>query len=167
MQIEIYETQTTIEEVEADDQERAALVTELGLTESQVERTIPFPELSQGQYRVYEQLFHAHALWGEYRGYLPTRVLRTIKMYKDEFHRVEVWSDLENDPVLVGRTKQHGEAGCFLLARWGEALAPFAELRARALELWKAAHRANLTGALATLDEDALKHFNGEWVRTY
>lgn len=107
---------------------------------------------------------------------MPLRVLEALETAKanNQFGRFEVWHSRtrKDDPVLVGLT---GEAnpqpwdafyfnatGSFLIARWGEALEPFAKLLKDAKAAWIADRKskakrqiAKAELALKTLDEDA------------
>lgn len=163
MDVQIYE-QGTDKTHEAEDQERQSLLIDLGITREEQQDVIPFPELSRGEYRVYETLFPGHHAWDKYPGYIPTRVLRTIKAYRETFVAIEVWADQKADPVLIGRKEKHSSDGCFLLARWGAAIEPFDVLRIRAMELWGAKRKASIEAVLLSVPADTLAYFNGEYV---
>ncbi len=160
MIVEIYEYPRTEEVKEAEIEERARLVKELGIDEKVATGiTIPFPELSESQQRVWEQVLPFKVEWNVYQGHIPTRILALIKGWRDTFSRLYIRSDKHNDPILVGV----GDNSHFLLARWGDvAFTPFEELRAKAIELWKTKRRVAIEAKMAALEADAVKYFNGE-----
>ena len=85
---------------------------------------------------------------------IPGEVLDVVKKAQESkaFDRIEVWSTpyaIVSDPVLMGVKKQKGKYGFdeehfFILARWGEKLQTFAELRSAAVKIWLEKAQANL-----------------------
>lgn len=159
MIVEIYELNQTEEEMEAESEERKELIRDLDLKEKQAQ-VVPFPEMSVSDQRVWHELLPFKARVNDYTGYIPTKVLRTFKAFKDDFRIIHIWSDRAGDPILVGEK----DGNSFLLARWGEAIEPFESLREKAIRSWKDKRRASAEACLASVDNDALRHFSGEWV---
>lgn len=159
MIVEIYELLQTEEEHQAEEQERTELIRELGLKEAEPS-VVPFPEISVSERRTYETLFPEMTDVPSYRGYLPTRVLRTYKAFREEFNRIEVWSDRANDPIMVGKKGNN----VFLMARWGDAIDPLPVLREKAIMLWKERRKASLEKMSRSVDIDAVEYFSGKWI---
>jgi hypothetical protein len=67
-------------------------------------------------------------------GPIPLRVLQVIAHARTLFEKVVIWhpKEYDPDPVLVGINGEYSKEEVFLLARWGDALAPFEELQERA-----------------------------------
>lgn len=187
MQVETYEvTETNPETGLAEfEPEALALIEALGL-EGQKERTrtraleggesvttiCPYREMTAEEQRVYGYLFAKEMPIEKYdRGPIPLRVLQVAALAQREgwFDRLEVWcpeSAQDKDPLLVGVSGPHGGTK-HILARWGDALAPFDELVALARKRWVEEARANLTEKLATVESAATQYFNGRWVHGY
>lgn len=92
---------------------------------------------------------------------IPLRVLDVLERARSgsQFQRIEVWSPADDrqvkDPLLVGMAGQkEWDVTPFPLARWGEALAPIAELGRQALATWKAAARLALLAIKARADSE-------------
>jgi hypothetical protein len=97
----------------------------------------PFPEMSRLEYGVYKTLFPQHDDVKNYSaGIIPLRVLKLVSAAKAIFPCIEVWHDKVRNPypVAVGCTgpKSDDQRKFYMLARWGEALKPFAELEREA-----------------------------------
>lgn len=147
MQVETYEvTEMTTEgrdsfEIEAEAQ---ALIEEMGLdgqksllrqTDPDVgtKERIPYRLMTNEERGVYKALYPETATMDQYAaGPIPLRVLQVGAHAVKLFDKVEVWfpSTSDPDPLLVGCV----EAGDYLLARWGDALAPFEDLKDRAIK---------------------------------
>lgn len=97
---------------------------------------------------------------------IPLRVLSALALARQEgyFNKIEVWiDDQEPDPVLIGyRWPESGSewsADKYILARWGDEIRPFGELREKALDRLTAAWEITLDEArttLATIDPRTL-----------
>ena len=99
------------------------------------QRRIPYPQMTAQEVRVYSTLYPVHEPVSQYKaGIFPVRILQVIGHAKGLFQGIEVWHDrvMNPDPVLVG--KGEGFNVFYLLARWGEALAPFDDLVSGAIE---------------------------------
>ncbi len=79
-------------------------------------------------------------------GPIPARVLHTLKTAKESgmFKRFEIWhpENVKDDPLLVGfahhedpsyRDKDWMDGGTYILARWGEVLESFEDLKKKAV----------------------------------
>lgn len=159
MIVEVYEQQQTEEEAEAENEERRELIQALGLKVKEIP-AIPFPEMSESDARIWSEILPFQANVVDYTGYIPTKVLRTFKAFRDEFDKIQIWSDRAGDPILVGIKSSNK----FLMARWGEALESFELLKEKAVAMWKAKRKADCERFIASIDRDALQHFSGHWV---
>ena len=146
MAVEIYTTEIDTRDnglVETEDemlQEQEELCRELGF-ERQVsrlrymrkliKREIPFKKLSAKEYEIYKKFLPR--LYGEsdFSSYnfdiIPSDVLLTLKECRNK--RMFDWYDIrtmeqDKDPALFGFIQDD----VYLLARWGDALIPFAEM---------------------------------------
>ncbi len=148
--IETYEmTETSAEDgLPECETEALDLIQRLGLTGQQTlltgpkgERS-PYRKMTAEEHKVYSVLMGKKTAIREYSdGAIPLRVLQIAAHAQGIYKRIEVWhapnADIK-DPVLVGvNGDTYGKQEFFLLARWGEALAPFAELMALAAKLWR------------------------------
>jgi len=144
MLVETYE-QTEVDcdgQVECD-AEAVALIEQLGLEGQQqllrkaeggqVERC-PYRKMTADEAFVYGELLSKQTSLRRYAdGPIPVRVLQVAAHAKDLFDEVEVWhaasADIK-DPLLVGINKgPNYSVERFILARWGDVLLPFAELK--------------------------------------
>jgi len=181
MQIETFEqTEETVSGKECEKSEEAlALIEKLGLkgqselTNDKGER-FPYRKMSVQEFRVYSELFPAHSKIEDYSdSMIPLRVLQVAAHAKELgiAKEIQVWGERGKpvDPILVG-TVGYNEPP-FLLARWGEALAPFDELYEKAkkkmVEKYKAEAAKKIADMKAVLEAPeslALEHLNGGWV---
>lgn len=131
-------------EIEA---EALALIEKLGLHGQQeltagaeddetVRTRVPYQTMTAEERAVYRIIFPAATSVESYKaGPIPLRVLQVVAHARTMFERLVIWhpQDKQPDPVLVGiNGPEYGPHEIFLLARWGDALAPFDELRERA-----------------------------------
>ena len=146
------------------------LMTERRVGDETVTTICPYRQMSATEQRVYEFLLPTKMNLAAYnRGPVPLRVLQVAALATREewFRDLVVWcpaSEQDKDPLLVGVNK--GEKP-HLLARWGDELAPFEELAAKAQHQWIERSRARLQQRLATVESAAVSHFGGEWVFGY
>jgi hypothetical protein len=135
------------------------------------ESRIPYPEMTKQEIVVYKIRFPVQDKAQEYSmGILPIRILQVVKHAKELFDRVYIWHDKvrDPDPILIGKI---GEKH-YLLARWGEALAPFKQImeeaREKLREEWLhkgAALKIKIDSWLGTdLETRLTEKLNGEWV---
>ena len=180
MLVETFEQTEMLENAEVEQTEEALrLITELGLegqnkllSPSKKER-VPYREMTAKEFRVYRELFPVETEIGQYdASFIPLRVLQVAAHAKQlgYYQQIYVWSEntRPTDPILVGKIsydKYH------ILARWGEALAPFEELYTRAKGLVsqrfrvEAEKRIGLCQQIASTPESyAIEHLNGGWV---
>lgn len=146
------------EMVEAEEMERRELLEKIGL---EIE-TVPvhFPEITPGDTRVWEVILPFKTSIDRYKGYIPTKVLRVYEHHRVEFEDVEIWSDRDNDPLLVGKIKN----AIFMLARWGKEIEKFEVVKERAKEVWKRKRKAKIEMLMSALEHDVEAHFVGEYV---
>jgi len=93
---------------------------------------------------------------------IPERVKEIVEMTKDRFYKFEVWeSDLYEvkDPILIGREKSKEKDQQydwydkhFLLARWGEELDSFSNLKKKAIEVLTKKTKIALIRSKASID---------------
>lgn len=126
--------------------ERVELCDALGLPqqkilEPSVDRKFFYPEISGEELYVWRTFLptiyqrsgrdgSSVRTWSDYHfDLIPNEALREIQAALDSnlFHDLEIWTPerSQRDPVAVGRLGQ----SVFLIARWGESLAPFEEIR--------------------------------------
>lgn len=157
--------------------EKLGLVGQQKLWNPETGDRIQFPRITKLQSLVYETLFPQKAKVQAFETeVIPLRVLEVLEKAKQSgmFIRFDVWHNptRKEDPILVAHTgtpnPQSWDAnyatitGTFLVARWGEALAPFADLCKEAKSHWIAARKAKLkrevhdrNGQLERLKDDA------------
>ena len=150
MLVETYET------VEIDssgkvecEQEAIDLIDQLGLDgqcrlvkgEGDDQLRIPYAKVTKEQSRVIKSVCPKETKIYDYEdGLIPLRVLQVAAHAKELFDIVYVWHPEnadEKDPYLIGANNNVGRYNTteyFLLARWGEELLPWAELKAKAAE---------------------------------
>lgn len=160
MKVEILETKRTDEFNEAEDKERQELLQTLGLEQKQTEKNIPFPELSSSQLKAIRIMYPNVAEALQYRNYIPTPVLRTINTWKPHFNSMKIYSNHDQDPVLVG---EEGNTW-FLLARWGEELYPLNQMIEKARQAYEIGRRALLEAALNNVKSQSHDYFAGRHV---
>ena len=134
---------------------------------------IPYQRMTAEEVRVYQTLYPADEKVEAYRaGPIPLRVLQVVAHARTMFDKVLVWGpeQYDPDPVLVGQIGEYGNAEYYLLARWGDALAPFEELRDRAAEVVRRRYTskakevvAQCQAFLAAPDASVERHLRGEW----
>lgn len=149
MEIQTYEvTEATTEGRDSFEIEEAAkaLIEELGLEgqqellrepdDSGVSTRIPYQKMTATERAVYSTLYPQRDSPEKYSsGPIPLRVLQVVAHARTLFDHLEIWgpAEYDPDPVLVGiNGSTYNPTDVFLLARWGDALAPFDELRERA-----------------------------------
>jgi len=121
-----------------------ALVDEVGL-EGQKElqsgdgkSPVPFPPMTTEMIRVYQTLCPNHNSVNRYSGTtIPLRVLSLLALCKQEqyFKTIQVWyAEDKPDPIAVGYIENEWSGVPYLIARWGDELASFPELKALAIK---------------------------------
>ena len=117
---------------------------ELGLT-AQLELAnpekspIPFESMNTVSQRVYETLCPSRVNYKEYRKTaIPLEVLGLIHLSVNEgyFEKIDIWYDDKTpDPIAVGLVKISSyQYDYFTIARWGDVLRPFEELKTLAIQ---------------------------------
>lgn len=178
MVVETYE-QVESNDIEIEDREQCAdLCKTLGLEGQQslmsdeTKEICPYRKMTKDEYFVYSKVLTAHSDVKKYSdGPIPLRVLQVIAHATalEFFEEVKVWhaenADIK-DPIAVGVRKDGYDRSYYLLARWGDALAPLAELRRFAVDKYRAECRLALEkikhsvegklSLLAEISDDAL-----------
>lgn len=160
------------------DDESLDLISELGLQTMESGAPISYPIVTKEQQMVIRTMFSSCKEISEYNaGRIPLRVLKEIKKYRDENpdHHLVIFYEPElviEDPILLafepGTSREyswkmlHGNPR--LIARWGNALAPWADLF-KAAARKKAEHvKRLLLRARSEIDASLdLINETGEW----
>lgn len=128
---------------------------------------IPFLRITKGEQRVYEELCPLRTDVHKYsNSTIPLRVLSLIALAQKEqyFDVIEIWDNTAApDPVAVGIKGTTYSGDVYLIARWGDELRSFAELKAIAMKQWIEKKTADLKIKLSNVENYAVQHFNGEW----
>lgn len=133
---------------------------------------IPYPHMNSGMVNVYKTLCPQRDAFERYNTTtIPLRVLEEAKlaMNKSFFKALFVWHDEEApDPILVGSLSgnEYTTDNLYIIARWGDELRSFTELRDIAKKRFMANRKATLSKHQANLDADAEKFMSGQWVET-
>ncbi len=110
---------------------------------------IPFEFMNSVTLRVYETLCPLKTKYQDYsKTPIPIEVLSLIALSEKEsyFNRIEIWYDDKTpDPLVVGfkEVSQYNHDK-YLIARWGDVLRPFAELKEKAITVFKNSSRIRL-----------------------
>ena len=157
------------------DAESLALIESLGL-EGQKQLTVkkesgddvrmPYRLMTDDESFVYRLLMPTQTKLQRFNAeHVPLRVLQVAAHAVDLFETLEVWSAARadvKDPVLVGirrNPESSWQNQTFILARWGDVLMPFADLAAKAVQLFReqtsarfAEIQADIGGRIAAID---------------
>lgn len=172
--VEIYQTEAA--EFDTDDAEAKEcqeLAEKLGLSGQKnifkSDGVIPFPKLSKAEKNIWNAFCPSVCDVSDYEDtVIPARVMKIIEYCTDKqyFGTIEIWSESETnpDPIVVGiiggSSKYNGNVSCYLIARWGEALASWQEVVKIAREKWIRSSTNELTSAIAHKQEklNSLEH---------
>lgn len=134
---------------------------------------IPFPMLKKGEERVYEILCPNKTVAQKYgNNTIPLRVLSLLALAEKEkyFNFIEIWDDCEKpDPIAIGVVGANSWQGKkYIIARWGDELRPYAELKALAIKRlienktieWKKEIKV-LESKLEQIDIEVADYLNG------
>ncbi len=138
----------------------------------------PYRRMTVEEFRVYDQLFASKTEVSRYgAASIPLRVLQVAAHATtvQEFNKLEVWhptsSSLDRDPVLVAIASDPDHSWLeeqWILARWGETLVPFEELKERAVRMLATEARATAerlkafaSGVLETLESTVPAYLGG------
>ena len=155
------------------DSEAVELIDQLGLSgqrrlisdDGDSPQRLPYPKMTLEQKRVIKAICAEESAIGDYTDQIiPLRVLQVAAHAKDLFDELLVWYPKnadEKDPYLIGLNRPREYAkDFFILARWGEELLAWDELKSKAVckirELRKSAMlkiRQEVEAALAVIDE--------------
>lgn len=127
---------------------------ELGLTKqldlcAEDKSPVPFEFMNTVSTRVYEQLCPMKAKVRDYdKTAIPIEVLSLIALAEKEqyFESIEIWyDDKAPDPLAVGFIKKgQWQRDAYCIARWGDVLRPFEELKQMAIDSYKRITALNL-----------------------
>ena len=147
-----------IEQLGLDGQKELLSVREVGDGDSVVVRN-PYQVMTEEEQRVLQLCFPIETPLRDYSASaIPLRVLQVAAHAQQcpNIKRIVVWhpKDAMTDPVLVGfESESRFKAGrVYKLARWGEALLPFEELRAMAQRNLEASLRNSISKGIAELE---------------
>lgn len=139
MQVETYEATEVYDGENENREEAAKLADKLGLqgqarylgTEEKSEN--PYRKMTREEWEVYNALCPRSCKIQEYSdGPIPLRILQVAAHATDLFDKIMVLypqsADID-DPVLFGLNGNEYSGERFLLARWGNCLLPFSQLR--------------------------------------
>jgi len=161
MQVETFEqTEISAETGEAGDSaKQIALIIQLGLigqTKLTKDDSIcPYRRMTISEQKIYETIFTSKTKVEEYEsGPIPLRVLQIIADAKKypQIGILHIWHEADaaiKDPILVG----HDQYKYWILARWGDALAPFEELIIRAGKIIERNYRKSIAEMEARIIE--------------
>lgn len=137
---------------------------------------IPFEFMNQSMKRVYETLCPEKVELNRYdKTPIPLEVLGLIELAKREgyFDKIEIWyDDKAPDPLAVGYKykgpkSESWNSDKYTMARWGDVLRPFNELKALAVERFTHTKRIELNRTIAsskqqleTINIDVAAHFD-------
>jgi hypothetical protein len=112
---------------------------------------IPFEVMNTVSRRVYETICPTKVRYAEYgKTAIPLEVLSLIHLSENEsyFKEIQIWYDDKSpDPLAVGikqKSKYEWDNELYLIARWGDALRPFDELKKMAVKIYTATTKLTL-----------------------
>lgn len=136
---------------------------ELGLTKQIALATgdkspCPFEFMNTVSLRVYENICPAMVNYRDYnKTAIPLEVLSLIALSEKEkyFSKIEIWYDDKSpDPIAVGIIKKaEWDYDRYLIARWGDAIRPFEELKDLAVERFKKSSLLTLRKKISDAEE--------------
>ena len=167
MQTETYEVTESLDQTEmqqlANDGEVALLIESLGLEGqkkimSPTGTQLPYRQITAQEKLVFECLFPKKCDLTEYKdGPIPLRVMQAAAHVKslelEDLAMLQVWYPTagKDDPVLVAR-KSYWQSPIYLIARWGQALLPFEELKRKATKIIEASCKQKLLKGKQEID---------------
>jgi hypothetical protein len=130
--------------------------------ETNRETRIPYPKMTAQERAVYRAIFPTTTPVCKYNaGILPVRVMQVFEHARGLFRLVEVWHApvTHPDPIMIGcqEAHSHSSENIFLLARWGNALKPFAELIEEARAAIKLQFSEEIAAKIARAQENLAK----------
>lgn len=153
---------------------------ELGLSEQlnlakKDKSPIPFNCMNAVELRVYETLCPAKIDYKKYnRTAIPLEVLSLIALSEKEgyFDEIQIWYDDKSpDPLAIGNIKNSDGWGhkTYSIARWGDVLSDFSQLKSKAIDVYKNTVRISLTrkivdtkALLQNIDINAEAYFDAQ-----
>ena len=149
---------------------------QLALTDKE-KSPIPFEFMNTVSKRVYETLCPAKVNYKEYsKTAIPLEVLGLIHLSVNEgyFKEIQIWYDDKTpDPLAIGvkqKSLQYDwDNELYLIARWGDVLRPFDELKKMAIKVYTNSQRLSLTkkiseakNKLESLDVNVQMYFDAQ-----
>lgn len=118
---------------------------------------VPFEYMNSTAQRVYETLCPKKENYKIYRKTaIPMEVLSLIALsvHENYFEYVEIWYDDKTpDPLAVGKIKKDSYSyDHYLIARWGDVLRPFEELKEKAISVYRRSAEVALRSKIADLN---------------
>jgi hypothetical protein len=139
---------------------------------------VPFEFMNTVAKRVYETICPAKVNYKQYaKTAIPLEVLSLIALSEKEgyFKEIQIWYDDKTpDPFAVGFRKRSGSTydwdyEFYTIARWGDALRPFEELKEMAIKSFHKTQKLGLQSKmieakqkLESLEITVAKYFNAE-----
>lgn len=124
-----------------------------------------FRKITEEEHNIYSVLFPQKAAINDYDQFIPLDVLSALKEFKETCpyrivdDKFTVWhaKDYDPDPILTASVRTENDEysfanAVFLIARWGEALKPFEELKEIAFKKWKNARLHNLKSTVRKIN---------------
>lgn len=165
MLVETFETTEHVENHLEINEEQKKLINELGLSgqedligESSAGMVCAYPEVTDEQSWIIKTICPKRYKVKDYkRTQIPLRVLQVISHVRQENYFKELYifdkaDEVVKDPFLVGCKGEYYNGTYHLLARWGEELLSWAELRGIASEMEKTRREAYAKKVKRTLD---------------
>lgn len=147
MQVETYDQkEMSSDGIRDSDEETIELINELELTGQQElisseGLVVPWRLLTKEETVIYGLLCPEKTELADYKEEaIPLRVLHIAKLAKPDFDYLFVLhpeSSQIKDPVLIGVKGSKYSTDRYILARWGDHLAPLVDLAKQALQVWK------------------------------
>lgn len=97
---------------------------------------------------------------------IPLEVLKEIALCVHEkyFHKISIWyDDREPDPIVVGHISGSSSSPLHLIARWGDEILPFEELRIKAKNRLTSSVKRQYELMGTELERTIDKYMNGDW----
>jgi hypothetical protein len=165
MEIEIYTDEVTPETIAPDEarahhtlSEGLGLDLQIAASKEGAAHPIPVRPLNKEEKAVYEKLFDQKASLERYSEPIPTRVLMVIQIgVENQWWTTDQlyvrWASTTADPVLMMQDSDSWSSSHRMIARWGDALASYADLRREAARIMAIELRKNAREKLRQLQD--------------
>lgn len=148
-------------------QETVDLINELNLEGQQTltcktpegtDRATPYREMTKEEKFVYEIVLPEHEIIETFKAHIiPLRVLQVYQhaLSLGIYTTFKIWHAHEGpDPILLAKLGDEWNAPLHILARWGEVLVPFQELKVKALAAFKSRLIRNIEQIKQQVEQD-------------